>query len=54
MSAAYFPYSHIILNICNNIHENITKHPYFGEWSVCEQVEPIAHNGVVAISEIYY
>lgn len=51
---AYFPYSHIILSICNNICENITKHAYFGEWSVCEQAESVAPTGVVAISEIYY
>lgn len=54
MMSAYFPYSHIILNICNNIRENITKHAYFGEWSVCEQTQPVVQTGVVAISEIYY
>lgn len=52
--SAYFPYSHIILNICNNICGNITKHAYFGEWSVCEQTQPVSTTGVVAISEIYY
>lgn len=52
--SAYFPYSHIILNICNNIHENITKHTYFGEWGVCEQVQPVAQTCVVGIGEIYY
>ncbi len=52
--SVYFPYSHIILNICNNILENITKHAYFGEWDVCEQAESVAHTGVAAISDIYY
>ena len=51
---AYFPYSQIILNICNNIRENITKYAYFGEWSVCEQAQTESQTGVVAISEIYY
>lgn len=54
MMSAYFPYTHIILNICNNIRENITKHAYFGEWSVCEQTQPVVQTVVVAISEIYY
>ena len=50
----YFPYSHIILNIFNNIRENITGNAYFGEWSVCEQTQPVAQAGIVGISEIYY
>ena len=52
--SAYFPYSQIILNICNNIRENITKHAYFSEWDVCEQSQLVAQSGVVGISEIYY
>ena len=52
--STYFPYSHIILNICNNISETITKHAYFGEWSVCEQTRPVPQTGLSTISEIYY
>lgn len=52
--SAYFPYSHIILNICNNIHESISKHTYFGEWGVCAQTQPAVKIDIVGISEIYY
>lgn len=52
--STYFPYSHIILNICNNISVTITKHAYFGEWSVCEQIRPVPQTGLSTISEIYY
>lgn len=52
--SAYFPYSHIILNICNNIHDKITGYTYFGEWDVCAQTQPVAQTCIVGISEIYY
>jgi len=50
---AYFPYSSIIMNICNNVRKNITGQPYF-EWSLCEQLQPVSQTGIVCISEIYY
>lgn len=52
--SGYFPFSHIILNICNNVRKNITGHSYFSEWSAYEQLQPVSQTGVVAISEIYY
>ena len=52
--SAYFPYSQLVQNICNNIKENITRHAYFAEWSVSEQSQAIPQTSSVGISEIYY
>lgn len=52
--STYFPYSHIIQSICNNIYQHINRHAYFGEWSVCDTEQPESQNCTIAISEIYY
>lgn len=50
----YFPYSHIIVNICNNICQTIARHTYFMDWTVCEQKQNQPGPITTAISEIYY
>lgn len=50
--ATYFPYSYIL---GNNSHQSVVKHPYFGEWSVCEGGADVKSFSVlVQINELYY
>lgn len=50
--ATYFPYSSII-SLCN-LCIDIVRHPYFGEWSVCQVQCTPDKPAVIEISEIYY
>jgi hypothetical protein len=52
--ATYFPYSHLILTLCNNKNIN-TAASFFGEWSVGECEESTLSTVKLAeISELYY
>lgn len=51
----YFPYSYVIGKLCKNCRSSVSKHPYVGDWSVCDgnaarELKPCR----VEISEIYY
>ncbi|MCM1164343.1 MAG: hypothetical protein NC339_08870 [Muribaculaceae bacterium] len=51
----YFPYSHIISNICNTIKQSISKHTYTVEWQIFEKkTETTPKATTAAISELYY
>lgn len=52
----YFPYSAII-NTVSNFKSCISRHPYFGEWSVNNDLESTLIGSTAtstAITEIYY
>lgn len=52
---SYFPYSHIISNICKNLKQSIKKHAYTGDWQIIDKKEePQVKPQLVTISEIYY
>lgn len=54
MSHMYFPYSKLV-DICNNIKSNLSKHTYFSGWQVCGDEPAVVNNSSsVSISEIYY
>lgn len=52
--ATYFPYSHIIQSLRDTIQQTISRHAYFGEWSICEQDNKENSSSSVTISELYY
>lgn len=53
----YFPYSHIVSNVCSSIKKTINKHMFVGDWQVYENKKTQIVNRPQAqafISEIYY
>lgn len=50
----YFPYSHIINGIYNQIKQGVTRNPYVGDWQVADVETEIAPAPITSISEIYY
>lgn len=51
----YFPYSTLI-NTVSNIKSCVSRHPYFGEWTVgiSDSIAIDRNETAYAISEIYY
>ena len=52
--STYFPYSQIILTLCDSLKQSVSKHSFFGEWNVYETENHASTPDHLEISELYY
>lgn len=50
----YFPYSHIINGIHNQLKQDVIRNPYVGDWQVAVVETKTTSTALTSISEIYY